>query len=213
MIDNIHVLTLEDSNRITSTESELSRSGVASWERFYGIHAVKMGLMTINTYEVDHPGTGQMISQRGVGMHLSHFLLWRHFNYDHTEDRFTVLEDDVRLVDGWENLSNKMWEAVPEDWDMIVFGGIYNEKDKVDKNIYKLKQFYCMHAYMIKNSDNIKKIISECLPMEKQIDSYMSDMAKEQKLNIYGIDTYPKWIQDSTINSTDIQTPVKIEKP
>ncbi len=153
MMENIHILTLPGSDRIESTETALLARSVFEWERFHGVNAVKMGLTTVNTYEVDHPGTNYIMQQKHTGMHLSHFLIWRHFWYDHHEEEFTVFEDDVRLVPDWALTATVLYQNVPNDWDMILLGSCCTEgrpKTHISGNVYKVEYPLCTHAYMVR---------------------------------------------------------------
>jgi hypothetical protein len=64
-----------------------------------------------------------------------------------------------------------------------------------------------MHAYII-NKKGASKLLSKAFPIKKQIDSWLSDLASINYVNIYGI-TQKKWSQNPQINMTDIQTEIK----
>ena len=151
MMENIHILTLPGSDRIDATETALLARSVFDWERFYGINAVKMGLTTVNPYEVDAPGSGYIMSQKHTGMHLSHFLMWRHFWHDHDDKQFTVVEDDVRFTDTWDHPDN--WNGIPDDWDMVMLGSCCTEgrpKTHIAGKVYRVEYPLCTHAYMVR---------------------------------------------------------------
>ena len=50
--------------------------------------------------------------------------------------------------------------------------------------------------------------MSKAFPIKKQIDSWLSDLASTNEVNIYGI-TKNKWTQNPQINQSDIQTKIK----
>ena len=152
MIGFVHILTLPDSTRIQATEEHLYLNGVVG-KRFYGINAVKMGLTTVNPYEVDAPGSGYIMPQKHTGMHLSHFLMWRHFLYDHEYGDFTVFEDDVRLIEDWNKILIENGPEVPGDWDIVMLGSCCTDgrpKTHISGNIYRVEYPLCTHAYMVR---------------------------------------------------------------
>lgn len=150
------------------------------------------------------------LSRGAIGCYLSHLELWKDMTKNKKE-KIVVFEDDT-LPTINKNEIYKLLEKVPEDWDIILFGGIYRDYNHVFDEIYKLNSFFCTHAYIIRNTKNVEKLITEALPMDMQIDSYLSKLSKEGKLNIYGI--YSKkhgmWGQNPKINNTNIQTPMII---
>ena len=152
MMENIHILTLPDSTRISSTREHLAGLGL-KWSLFFGIDAIKMGLTTVNPYEVDAPGSGYIMQQKHTGMHLSHFLMWRHFWNDHEEDSFTIFEDDVRLIDSWKLATVDVYKEVPEDWDILAIGSCCTEgrpTAHISGPVYRVQYPLCTHAYMVR---------------------------------------------------------------
>ena len=64
-----------------------------------------------------------------------------------------------------------------------------------------------MHGYII-NKNAANKLLKKAYPIKKQIDSWLSDLASDNYINIYGVNNN-KWVQNSEINNTDIQTIIK----
>ena len=54
-----------------------------------------------------------------------------------------------------------------------------------------------------------RKLIDKSLPMTQQIDWWLSDLATDKKIKIYGL-TNSRWKQNPLINDTNIQTPLLI---
>lgn len=151
MIPNVHLLTLQGSSRVADTEALLTKDCIAL-ERFYGVNAAKMGLTTIHPYEIDHPGSNYIMPSKHVGMHLSHFLLWRHLKEYHSEPVYTVFEDDVRMVSGWQERFITSINSVPDDWDMLFLGSCCTDgkpSSHVLGNVHKVYYPLCTHAYMV----------------------------------------------------------------
>lgn len=83
-----------------------------------------------------------------VGCGLSHFSL---LQYAWTEAKnLLVFEDDVMFINDYENIIPNALNDLPEDWDMIFFGG--NICDKIYQKtpfLGKLSHIQSTHAYGI----------------------------------------------------------------
>lgn len=134
-------------------------------DRFYGIDAVQWGLTTKHPYEVDHPGTGFHMPQKHVGLHLSHYILWRQFSASHDGDVCLVLEDDARyngsdLAEDLDKYGKWVEEKTPDedggfDHPIMLLLGSCNcgmkEQTEVDTTlgIFDVRWPQCTHAYII----------------------------------------------------------------
>lgn len=138
-------------------------------EKFEGLDAVKWGLITKNAYEKDHPGTGFHMPQKHVGLHLSHYWLWRQIARLNDEP-VIVFEDDARYCGQDDNPVALLGEYA--DWvrkmtvdqdngldhPIMLFLGSCNcghkEGPLVDETL-KIRQIewpQCTHAYMLNKS-------------------------------------------------------------
>lgn len=144
------------------------------------------------------------LSKGAVGCYLSHYNLWNELLLS-TDDNFIIFEDDTLPTFEYSEIKTILNE-VPKNWDIILFGGLYNRNNVVkNTRLCRVKRFYCMHAYIISKS-GAKKL--QCiLPIKQQIDSVLSDMSVNRIINIYGL-LDQSWMQNPQINSTDIQTPM-----
>jgi glycosyl transferase family 25 len=145
------------------------------------------------------------LSYGAVGCSLSHFNLWKKLELDNL-DSIIIFEDDAYPSFNFIELQEIINNNVPNDWDIILFGGIYNNYKNINNYIDKIYSFYQTHAYII-NKKGALKLLSKAFPIKKQIDSWLSDLASDY-INIYGI-TKNKWTQNPQINFTDIQTEIK----
>ena len=85
----------ETPGRHTAAEAHFKEHGVDA--RFiYGVNAKKFGLLTCRNYEVDHPGSGYITSQKHVGLCLSHYMVWS-ICRELPDDKFLILEDDAQF--------------------------------------------------------------------------------------------------------------------
>jgi GR25 family glycosyltransferase involved in LPS biosynthesis len=81
------------------------------------------------------------------GCKYSHWFCLKLAQHEHLE-KFLVLEDDVEFADNFSlDISD-----VPDDWDMIYFGGnhINYRPVHVKNNVYKCGYTLCTHAMMIR---------------------------------------------------------------
>jgi GR25 family glycosyltransferase involved in LPS biosynthesis len=152
-----------------------------------GIHARTFGLLTCHHYEIDHPGSGYMIPQKHVGLHLSHYMAWVACS-THSDSRFLILEDDALFDDDWMPRLTTALGATSEDADML-FVGSGNTQDKpkthIRDNVYKVEWPHCTHAYVV-----YRKALNVLL--ETQRDSWAPiDLAlifrSFPKMNIYTV--------------------------
>lgn len=151
MLPNCHAITLSETpERTARLRHHMMANGIA-WTPFEGINAAVWGLTTLLPYEVDTPGSGYIMEQKHVGLHLSHYLLWRKFQ-DSSEQTLTVMEDDVAFVDGWQDQYVTARNNLPEDWDMLFLGSgntFDKPKEQVSENIWRVKWPQCTHLYCV----------------------------------------------------------------
>ncbi len=148
------------------------------------------------------------LSKGAVGCYLSHYKLWMNLlnSYD---NKMIIFEDDTLPTFTYYEI-RKTLNKVPKNWDIILFGGLYHRNNLINEDICKVRRFYCLHAYMISKSC-VKKLKNTLFPIKKQIDSVLSEMSIQNKINIYGLKDQT-WMQNPLVNSTDIQTPMKSKK-
>jgi hypothetical protein len=165
-----------------------------------------------NAIKNEFRNSHDQLSIGAVGCYLSHINIWKKM-IELNKPRIMIFEDDTYPSINIIDLMNKI-QNIPEDCDILLIGGLYNRSNTVNKYLCSVKKFYCTHAYMINNTNNIKKIVEKALPMSKQIDSWLNDLSKTDEIKIYGLidDT---WIQNekNNIGTTDIQIPLKTDIP
>lgn len=144
------------------------------------------------------------LSYGAVACYLSHVELWkRMINEDLSY--IIVFEDDTNPSKTSGQVLNYI-RNLPNDWDIFLLGGIYDTEHGIDENVCKITgQFYQTHAYCIRNTPNVKRCVDESIPIYKQIDSWLSDLVFQNKINIYGLSDR-SW--KSQLLDTDIQTPI-----
>ena len=135
----------------------------------------------------------------GGGCFLSHLKIYKHIleNRNFNSNIFLILEDDAVPLEGFSNKIKKILTNLPEDFDILLLGCYVfdndtkhvkvNEQDYLKLNGEKV-YFFQSHCYLI-SLKGIHKILKE---MEKQnnkfyqqIDAFLSDLVRKNKLNIY----------------------------
>uniref|UniRef100_A0A6C0DPY4 Uncharacterized protein n=1 Tax=viral metagenome TaxID=1070528 RepID=A0A6C0DPY4_9ZZZZ len=60
-----------------------------------------------------------------MGCALSHLALWEQLVREKPDiNSYLILEDDVRLKEGWQEAWKKTYKNLPKDWDLVYLGGI-----------------------------------------------------------------------------------------
>jgi len=165
MLPNVHVLTLRDSQeKSASIFAHLDEERVA-YKKFVGMDSKKWGLSTRNPFEFDGSPVPYFIEDRFVCMHLSHYWMWRTFDYC-GYDEATILEDDCRLTKGWADDYSEARSELPKDWDILMLGSCCTEgrpSTKVGPNLFNVKYPLCTHAYVVR-----KKALQTLITTQEQ---------------------------------------------
>ncbi len=155
-----------------------------------------------NTYDTRNMIVNPNVEKGNVGCVLSHL----HIIIDAQKSNYKqilILEDDV-IFD--EDLNNKFEEYIkelPEDWDMLYFGGNHNfhtghKLDMKTEHIGKCNLTYTTHSYAIRDTlfnltiERFKKILSP-------VDVLYSQIQKEK--NVY---TFYPGLSSQRIGYSDI---------
>lgn len=122
-----------------------------------------------------------------IGCYLSHLSIWNNFlKSPSNSDRVLIFEDDIDFVSGFETAYQKYIEAVPKSADVIFLdlARNFNSMDMAN-NVTKVNgQFFGLHAYII-TKKAIEKFITHILPIEVQIDAYMSMYAEMNDMEMF----------------------------
>ncbi len=121
-------------------------------------------------------------------------------------ENILILEDDIEFTEKIKLLDEYM-SIVPNDWDMIYFGGNHNKHmgkkiNYLNYKIIKLEETYGIHCVAINNSiyDLILNVIDK---RKKPIDVYYADIQKNY--NCYGFNPS---IALQRVSYSDIQNKV-----
>lgn len=127
-----------------------------------------------------------------MGCKFSHWFCLKLAQHEHLE-HFLVLEDDVEFS---ENFSLDLSD-VPDDWDMVYFGGnhVNARPVHVKNNVYKCGFTLCTHAMIIRHTCYellIQKILQN---MNDPVDVIFG-MLHQHELNAYLIHPHTAWQAD-----------------
>lgn len=180
--DNIYCVNLDRRpDRWEQVKSEIDKHGLIV-ERFSAVDG------NPNNIEKE-PG----ILDGEIGCTLSHYNIIldakkRGF------DKILVLEDDVVFVDDLNAKFEEFIKQLPEDWDMVYFGGNHQLPiTPVNNNIFKITKTWTTHAYAIKSNlfDVVAELHRQC---KKQVDVYYAEI--QPKYNCYVFKPHLAWQRD-----------------
>ncbi len=104
-------------------------------------------------------------------------------------DKFLVLEDDVEFSEKFSlDLSD-----VPDDWDMVYFGGnhVNSEPVHIKNNIYKCGATLCTHAMIIRNTC-YDLLLQKLLETDQPVDVTLAELHNKD-INAYVIYPHTAW--------------------
>jgi GR25 family glycosyltransferase involved in LPS biosynthesis len=150
------------------------------------------------------------LTRGGVGCFLSHFYIAKKLVNDAENISYIVFEDDIQFNPAIKYIIEKSIVQAPDDWDMLGFSYsrlIPNSEVKEQNGFIKPHAFWGMLCYII-NKKGARKIVDEVekTKIDGQIDSYLSVMCQEGKLNVY---LYKEKLVFTNSKTTDIQTQLK----
>ena len=129
---------------------------------------------------------GETYLTRGMlGCYLSHLNIYQRFL--ETDEQYCMIFEDDAIFD--KDIYKKIQYYIsytPDDWDIILMGYVYTfDTLYVNHNINKVFDFWGLQGYIItrKGMEKILKYIN--VPIRHQIDFNMSDLAKQNILEIY----------------------------
>ena len=140
-------------------------------------------------------------SSGAIGCWLSHYTLWKHI-IDKKIDRALILEDDAYPVENFNQLYEKYWNAVPQDWDIVYFGCTNSQEGllydllrfcnfagKTEKvNDYVLKPGYPLgaFAYLLSYKGAVKLLQSGYFDkMSYHVDLVLPQVYKDSQIKVY----------------------------
>lgn len=212
----IFVINLDRNvDRYTKFNNEYSKTGLSSipCTRFSAIdgkrihpekHLTSEALDELSQVEMNKYRTRHyQLTRGGIGCFLSHVTLAKQLLEDTTTDSYLIFEDDIEFQHQSARIMNDAIRNAPDDWDMITLGHIRLVSEDTEQLYMKPRAFWGMQCYVL-NKKGAKKIVNEVnkTKIDGQIDSYLSVMSQQDKLNIY---VYKYKIVQSNTKTSDIQ--------
>ena len=163
----------------------------------------EMRLIEKNGYRTHH----HSITRGGLGCFLSHYRLAKNLVNDKDVDYYLILEDDTKLFSCTYRNILRAAQDVPNHWDMVLFYTIRSTGRSENNFFNKLKSFWGLNCYII-NKTGAQKLVNEVESnkIDGQIDSYLSRMIQQGKMNIYATKTH---LVSTYSSETNIQVPLK----
>ena len=160
-----------------------------------------------NKYRTKH----YQLTRGAVGCYLSHMSLYKQLLDDPAHEYYLIFEDDAAILPYVYDRVALAVNMAPADWDMILFAPIMEVTSENLGMFVKYESFWGLCGYAI-NKKGAQRLFDEFnnRPITMQIDSKMSLMIMQDKLNVYGYKEKLIWHDHSV--GTDIQMPVRAIK-
>lgn len=129
-----------------------------------------------------------------VGCVLSHYNIIKEAN-EKGLNQILILEDDVVFADDLQDKFKQFISQVPENWDMLYFGGNHNgeELQKINDNVYKIHKTYTTHAYAIRQP--VYRVVLKMFPkLSHEVDVMYSIL--QNSFNCYVFRPHLAWQRD-----------------
>lgn len=128
------------------------------------------------------------LSRGMLGCYKSHFDLFEEI-YEGDKQYGLIFEDDAVMDPKiYEKINNRI--VFPEEWDIILLGHVrlmQYEKGPT-AGLLRVHEFWGTHTYLISRRGVGKMLLYKNMPIELQIDGFMSKLAQEGKLDVFATD-------------------------
>jgi GR25 family glycosyltransferase involved in LPS biosynthesis len=143
------------------------------------------------------------LTNGSIGCYASHMKIYNEIVQNNIPYAL-ILEDDCIITSDSDFFWNKVSKFnIPENADVFFLNTLIFDEIPKDE-ICKIYFFILLHAYIV-TYDGAKKLLDNLLPMEMQIDSKISRLAYENKINLYAY-TYDDLKISQAKNETTIQS-------
>jgi len=170
-----------------------------------GIEAERVSAVDGNLLDPD-PKIGNGWNHRGVaGCALSHRKIIE-LAKERQYANFLVIEDDTVFCEDFLNKIDSYMQQVPNDWDMLYFGGNHLSQLKPQNiNVGKCTHTLTTNCYAMQHSlydEVLKHLPNNVVELVKPIDSLYTDFQKNNNFNIYSFKPHLVW-QDSIFSDIE----------
>jgi GR25 family glycosyltransferase involved in LPS biosynthesis len=132
-----------------------------------------------------------------VGCILSHLSIYKKAMDENIND-FLIIEDDCEFHNDVHNLLPLYFSQVPNDWNLLYFGGNHNSESKkmISENIHRLTKTYTTHCYAVRKSfaKTLYERFNRDINTMMQADVELSIIQKDYPC--YGIIPHLAWQSD-----------------
>ena len=164
----------------------------------------ELSVIETNGYRTHH----HSITRGGIGCFLSfYYLAVQLLQEDSSIDYYIIFEDDTRPHTNLLSSMMNLQKEAPEDWDILLFYTNSKSGTQATNTFVKIKSFWGMNVVMIYKK-GAAKLIHEVdkYKIDGQIDSYISRMSQQNKLNIYATKNN---LAKANSRESNIQLPIK----
>jgi len=221
--DRVIVITLASRpDRINVFKKNYMSSGLTiPMQKYNAVNGKELNLKTINLSplalqeleDVKNKGfrtKHYQLTPGAIGCYLSHYNIWKQA-YDGDWKSTLIFEDDAKIPTDFEqklSVALHNLHSTTPDWDIFILDVLCRDCIPHDGDIIKVKKFYLLHAYIIRDT-GVKKIIDSGMsfPIKQQVDWMLSQNTK--LLNIYSLQN---GIVKQSGSPTDIQAPLLTTK-
>jgi glycosyl transferase family 25 len=117
-------------------------------------------------------------------------------------ENILILEDDVQFDENLNLKFSEIYNRIPDDWDIILFGGNHSLNNPwgrgelffVDKNVYRITYSLALHCYAVK-STIYDRVFDVYHKMDKENDVLFAELQKD--VNCYILRPHLAWQRPS----------------
>ena len=198
-IKDIYIINLKHrEDRKKDTKKELKKINVKNYEFHPAIYGTTMEQSELDKIEdqvlnkiianIRHCHE-ELPSFNAIGTYLSHIEVCKKISKKKDDDKYMILEDDIKFDDNFIRILSNIWNTIPKDYDLLMLGYIpliQNEYDmkRVNQNIVSNINFWDMQGYII-TGRGAKKILKEHDKIRLQYHAYVRSLIETNKLKVY----------------------------
>lgn len=87
-----------------------------------------------------------------AGCCLSHKNIYLRMKENTNWKKILILEDDIEFHPNFKNLFSKYYDHVPDNWNLLFFGGSHNDAPKkINEYVHKLRKTFTTHCYAVRD--------------------------------------------------------------
>jgi GR25 family glycosyltransferase involved in LPS biosynthesis len=150
------------------------------------------------------------LTRGAVGCYLSHMKAYQTFLASENYDIALIFEDDAIVTPHLKKRILSALDALPDNWDLALLGCNCRSCVLANSEWNRVSRFWGLYACAV-NRKGAQKILDLLMSVKKiyqQLDSQLSDYARENKLAVYCY--HDKLVNVNRNFETTIQLPVKL---